>query len=266
MAGQNIGYTAGATYPPAKPVTLPTMGGTGTPMQGLTSQPPIGVNPNYNAFIYSQNGQPVYWDVSSAKKRFDILNKAQQDNLIASMDNAYGKGQWKYADMRKGWDAALDMSASYKAAYGQDVSVFDTFAARAKANAANGMTMGGRLAGGGSGGASSSISKSVQLTDPTTARGLIDNTLSTYLGRKANAKEQEAFLKALNVQEQRNPTITKTNSFSGKGSSSSSSTTTGGFSPATFAQEWAAGQEGAGEFQAATSLLDTFIKSIGETI
>jgi len=266
MAGPNIGYTPGVPYAPYKTPALPPMGGTGTPAQGIPSQPPIGANPNYNAFIYTQNGQPVYWDVSSGKKRFDILNREQQDNLIASMDSAYGKGKWKYADMRKGWDAALDMSASYKAAYGQDVSVFDTFAARAKANSSNGMTMGGVLGGGGAGGVSSSISKSVQLTDPTTARGLIDNALSSYLGRKANTKEQQAFFKALNVQEQRNPTITSTTSVSGKGSSSSSSTTTGGFSPSTFAQEWAAGQEGSGEFQAATSLLDTFIKSIGAKV
>ena len=47
---------------------------------------------------------------------------------------------------------------------------------------------------------------------------------------------------------------------------SATSETTGGFNPATFAEEWAAGQQGAGEFQAATNLLDSFIQAIGAKV
>jgi hypothetical protein len=90
--------------------------------------------------------------------------------------------------------------------------------------------------------------------------------LGNFLGRAADPQEQKAFLKALNVQERQNPTVTRQTTVSGGGSSSSTSSTIGGFNPSTFAKEYAAGQEGAGEFQAATSLLDTFISSLGAKV
>ena len=60
--------------------------------------------------------------------------------------------------------------------------------------------------------------------------------------------------------------MTKSVTNSAGRTSSTTSTTTGGFDPAVFAEEYAQGQEGAGEYKAATSLLDTFIKSIGAKV
>jgi hypothetical protein len=79
--------------------------------------------------------------------------------------------------------------------------------------------------------------------------------------------EQNSFLKALNVQEKRNPTVTKSTSVTtpqgqGKSMVESETMSQGGFNPSTFAQEYAQGMEGAAEYQAATTLLDTFIGSL----
>ena len=79
--------------------------------------------------------------------------------------------------------------------------------------------------------------------------------MEKYLGRKANAKETARFTAALNQAEMRNPTVTT--------ATQSSATTVGGFNPSTFAEEWAASQEGSGEYQAATTFLDAFMGALG---
>ena len=256
---------------PAAPRTpgMPPLTGGATPARGKNSLPPQILNPNGNAYIWNENGVPVLQEVGTVKKYIDILPPDKMDYLVKTMDSAYGKGNWKYSDVVSGWGDAADMSASYMSINGSYVSVFDTFARLAQMRASNGLTMGGRVAtgGGGAGGPVTSTQTSIRLTDPTTARGLVDSALNNYLGRNATDKEREAFRKALNMKEQAAPTVTQqTTTPTGKRSSSTVSTTTGGFDPATFAKEYAAGVEGAGEFQAATSLLDSFIQAIGAKI
>jgi hypothetical protein len=208
----------------------------------------------------------ILQDISSAKKRLDILMPDERNRLQSIMDSTYGKGKWKYSDLTSGWSDAVDSSANYFASYDEKITVFDAFERLAQVRAANGLTMGNKVTADGAGGTSTQVQKTVRITDPSTARGLIDQTLNNYLGRNATGDEQAAFIKALTAQEKANPTITKqTTTTSGK-ASSISSTTTGGFDPATFAKEYAAGTEGAGEFQAATSLLDSFIGAIGAKV
>lgn len=226
------------------------------------------LNPVVNAIwgLNPNTKQIDMQDVASAKKRFDILVPDERARLQGIMDSTYGKGKWKYSDLTSGWNDAVDSSANYWASYGATVTVFDAFERLAQSRASYGLTMGNKTIADGAGGTSTQMQKTVRITDPTTARGLIDQTLNNYLGRNATSDEQAAFLKALSAQEKVNPTITKqTTTTSGK-SSSSSSVTTGGFDPTTFAKEYAAGTEGAGEFQAATSLLDSFIGAIGAKV
>jgi len=163
------------------------------------------------------------------------------------MDAAFGKGKWKNSQLQYYWEQAI--SGANFALYAQNQylgvpDVFDVMVGEAQKQQA--------AAGGGGGGPSTF--RQVRLTDPQGARTLIDSALEQYLGRKATAKEQREFLKALNVQEARNPTVTT----SGAGSS----VTTGGFNPATFAEEYAQGMEGSAEFQAATTFLDSFINAL----
>lgn len=96
--------------------------------------------------------------------------------------------------------------------------------------------------------------KTVNLTDPGTAKQLINRSLQQYLGRNATRKELREFVKALNSSEMANPQE--------RGVSGSTAVASGGFNPATFAEDYAAGMEGAGEFQAVTVGLDNFINAL----
>jgi hypothetical protein len=229
-----------------------------------------------NAYIYndasvipmwSKDGRPTLsTDVTAAKGSYFLQPQPVKDVYINIMNKNYGVGKWTPAQLNSLFVDSIENTRIGFAMTG-DTYTPDVYAAEiARTNAANGLDAGGKALSGGSGGVSSSVQKSVRLTDPSTARGLIDQALGNFLGRAADPQEQKAFLKALNVQERQNPTVTRQTTVSGGGSSSSTSSTVGGFNPSTFAKEYAAGQEGAGEFQAATSLLDTFISSLGAKV
>lgn len=131
-------------------------------------------------------------------------------------------------------------------------------------------TSGGK--GGGKGGykgpvRSDTVSESVNLTDPMTARNLVDQVLTQSLGRRATSREQERFFKALTAAEEAMPKITEQTSIStpmgpGRTSSRQRTRTTGGMNESVFAEEFARSQEGAGEFQTATVALDAFMDAI----
>jgi hypothetical protein len=129
---------------------------------------------------------------------------------------------------------------------------------------ANGVPEQGSGRGGGSaGGSFSSTNRSISLTDSGTANQIINRALSAHLGREASDLEQRRFLKALNVMERRNPTISKTTGYAdGKGNQNSKTITTGGFNQADYADRFAKSQEGYAEFQAGTTYLDMFMKAL----
>jgi hypothetical protein len=122
----------------------------------------------------------------------------------------------------------------------------------------HGTTHSGGGSGGGSGGASDSTV--VDFTDPGSAHALVDSALSTYLGRQANVKELATFKQALMANEAANPQQTMGTS----GGGSSSAVRSGGFNAQEFAKEWAMGQKGVPEYQAATKFLDTFIGNLSD--
>jgi hypothetical protein len=116
-------------------------------------------------------------------------------------------------------------------------------------------------------GSGSSFRSTVNLTDPGTAKILVDQALTQYLGRKASEQEINEFRKALTAQEMSNPNTvqagTTTTKKGKKTTSSASLVQGGGFNPQAFAEQYALGQEGAAEYQAATTFLDTFMNSLG---
>lgn len=88
--------------------------------------------------------------------------------------------------------------------------------------------------------------RTINLTDPTTAAAVIDNTLRNLLGRRASDEEREQFMSALRSTEEANPTVTTmtsttTPSEDGMDQAVESSTTTSGGAPdaGSFAQSWA---------------------------
>jgi len=239
----------------------------GTAGQGQVPNVGNPINPLVNVIMrLDPNGPAQQWNISTAKNSFSILPQSFTAPLIAAMDKAYGKGNYTHQDLIKGWQSAVDQSAQRLQVYGQQITPDQIFTRMLGNLAANGLTAGGTAIGNGAGGTSRATQKSVNLTDPSTARGLIDNALSQHLGRQANPQEQAAFLKALNVQQQASPTITEQTTTTSGRNSSSTSQTTGGFNASTFADEYAAGQQGAGEFQAATTLLDSFIGALGAKV
>ena len=143
----------------------------------------------------------------------------------------------------------------YKTTGGPGLKNFDD-----AASAGGGSGGGG---GGGGGGTSRSVNESVNLSDPSTARGLIDTTIARYLGRNPTDKEYSTFASALNAQESKSPSITESVTTSGGGNSRTKSTTRGSMDRGQFAIEYAKSQEGVAELSAATTGLDAFMDAIG---
>jgi hypothetical protein len=127
---------------------------------------------------------------------------------------------------------------------------------------------GGGAGGGGGVSRSTNITRSVDLTSPTEARALVDNALEKYLGRMPTDNEYQRFQQALNRAEKKTPYTTKTMSVSSRGgggtTSQSNVLSQNRLDRQQFTEEWARSQEGAAEYAAATTVLDAFIKALGE--
>jgi hypothetical protein len=213
-------------------------------------------------------------DVADARYMMYTLAPEARKRLNDITTKYFQHNRWAPSWQDGVWEQAIQVSAN-SVAYGNKgdwidpVTAFDLVV--------NDMARsGGGAAGAAGGGAysgpvtSTQITKSENLTNPSTARSLIKQSLTSYLGRDATEDEQNSFLKALNAAEKRSPSVTKSVSTTtpGVGTSRTESETSsrGGFNPSTFAEEYAQGQEGAAEFQAATTLLDTFIGSLGARV
>lgn len=116
--------------------------------------------------------------------------------------------------------------------------------------------------GGGGGGSSSSVARSISLTNPDTARGLLNSTLSQLLGREASQREFDTFLQALNKTERQSPTVTRSKTTASGTSATSTTVTKGGTDPAQLAKQFAESRQGYSEYQAATTFLNAFIEGI----
>jgi len=251
---------------PRDDITLPPMSNNAGMLQQLNypSQVKVGVLPD---------GQIQWADYSWFKKSWNVLGTAYKKPIIDTLNKVYGENNWDNSEVSSLFSGSVDDSARAIAINSgmppdQLPSPQEIMIDRIYKLGQNGLRPDGKLAtgAGGAGGVSVSFQKSVRLTDPDSARKLMNTALSQYLGKSATTQEQETFLKALNFQEKAAPVMTKSTTTAGGGSSSTSTVTTGGFDPSVFAEEYAQGKEGAGEFKAATSLLDTFIKSIGAKV
>ena len=155
------------------------------------------------------------------------------------------------------WSEFVDLSYNIQQQTGELVSpleAYDWWAAKTAQNEA-------RAAGsGGGGGVRVSVSEQVNLTDPTTARDLLENTLAQYLGRRPNEDEYKAFNRALRGAEKESPNVSRTVA----GPGGSRTVQKGGLDRQQFTQEYVRGMEGVAETAAATTLLDTFLKTIAE--
>lgn len=118
--------------------------------------------------------------------------------------------------------------------------------------------------GGGSGGAFSSTSTSVNLSSRSQAASIADENFKSQLGRTASKQEIMDFQEALNEQQKRNPSVTKTSGYSSKGSSTSTSTSSGGFDYTRFARQYAQSQPEFQDRYAAVKFMDILDKAISD--
>lgn len=220
--------------------------------------------------------QDVFMDVAGADVSYYFLSNQAKAQLRNQMDALYGKGVWKESWIAKAYRRGLEASAYANANMDMRVTAIDATAQLLADDASNGLAPDGSQVSGsggrGGGGYSGPVTtmqrtRSVNLTDPMSARKLVDDALSSYLGRRANADEQERFLQTLNKAERRAPTVTSQVSTTTPGGPAMTTVesevmSSGGFNPTVFAEEFARGQQGAGEYQAATTYLDTFIDAL----
>jgi hypothetical protein len=187
----------------------------------------------------------------------------------AVMDARYGAGQWRESWKGSLWKEGVKGSLAV-GEQGQRINPLEYLQmaylgdpnASGKGASTGASGSGGGGGGGGGGGSSAFQNVAYSITNPETAESLVNATLRQYLGREAKPKEQVAFRKALNAFERQNPSVTQGMTTAGGGMSRTTQTSSGGVDQAQFAEDWAQSQEGAGEFQAATQLLDSFMSAL----
>jgi hypothetical protein len=118
--------------------------------------------------------------------------------------------------------------------------------------------------GGGAGGPSTTVYKDeqVNLSDPSTARSILDTTIGRYLGRSPNQKEYKSFLQALNAMEEATPAVSERVTRSSGGTNqtvTSKGKSTTGLSREQFATEYAKSEEDYAETQLSTTGLQAFL-------
>lgn len=206
----------------------------------------------------SEGGTENLIPVEDAYNLYGLMGEKARKKLFTSMDSFYGRGAWDPSWIPKFWGRAVNLSASALSLQNQKINPLDAFDTLVRDAAAYGVGPDGAGSGGGRGGGRATPMPSVNLTDPGTAETLVDQALQGYLGRKALPDERATFLKALRREEMANPrTVTVQG---GKAVSG------GGINPQAFAEDFAQAQEGAAEFTAATTLLDSFIQSLSNPV
>jgi hypothetical protein len=229
------------------------------------------------AFV-SQPGNPLandWLDKTAANSQYDALARKNptaynlfEATAAAMGHNKTGKGLFSDLVDQSVYESTLGnrytpMDLLYPLAFQHGVlnadGTFNAAAAKPKSGAD-----GPKLA---QYGTSTATSSNVTHADPDTARGLVDNALQTYLGVRASPERVDQFLADLRAHENKNPdkaTRTTTTSANGTTTADSASTGTsgGGSNPQQYAEDWARGQQGAAEFQASTSYLDSFLEAI----
>lgn len=245
-----IQYGAGAAVP-AKPMTTPTapaVGGVDVESflaAGAAGGATSGLTLNVGGSIQTLEAVIKEIDVMAANNpgRYAAVEKLVESAGFTSVDSALAAASLDASKDTQSWDQYLIKRS--KNPYVQK--------------------MVSESGSGGSGGYSSSTNTSVRLSSASEAGTLADRNFESLLGRTATNAESVDFQKALNEQEKKNPSVTRTSGYSsGSGSSSSTSTTQAGFDPTRFGREYAMSQEGYAERFAGMTFMNILDKAIAE--
>lgn len=237
--------------PPTKP------GGTATPFQqrfgiGGTQKPDeIYVG---NAFSGSPAGGKSFWNVEVVRDNWAMLSPEATQKVARDAQTWAGWSRPVPMQNLPGfWENMVNIAYQAQTQFGERISPLEAFDWY-KRKFGKIPSAAGSGGGGGGGGGAPAPTKRVNLTDPDTANQLVDSALEQYLGRQANPEESKAFRQALRKAEMRNPTEVEVRG--------DTAITRGGVNPQARAEEFAMAQEGAAEYQAATTYLDAFIQGI----
>ncbi len=123
---------------------------------------------------------------------------------------------------------------------------------------------GGSGGGGGGGGNGTSVQtqKSFNISSAKDAKAFINQSFQQELGREATSDEIKQFRKALNSEEKKNPTITKTTNVVSGSNVSTTSKTSGGMDRGAYSLEQAPKAKDYAEFQAETTFMDAMMQAI----
>lgn len=163
-----------------------------------------------------------------------------------------------FSVLRDNWEALVGEAANF-AAVGKQVSPHE---------AAKLVALGrpGPGAGGIPDGTRTSTSTQVDLTDPQTARALVNEVLASQLGREATPDEVAEFTRVLNAAERANPVSTSTTTQYEDGAAASQSSVTSGGLGAAGAQQLLVDQARAtpnyAEYQAASTFMNLLMGAV----
>lgn len=195
---------------------------------------------------------PIFMN-SDEVKNFSLLPRSLTDQII-NMTNAYYGYMQSPVNIRAWWAQAVDEAAAAYQSAGVLISPLEIYdeliAGAAAADAAARASSGGGYYGGGGGGGGSSVN----LTNYTSAKALLNAAMSAWLGRQASDSEVTGFLNLLNEQERANPTTQEV--------VGDTVIQAGGFDPQQFAEDYVKGMEGSAEYQAVTTYLDAFLAAL----
>lgn len=211
-------------------------------------------------------GGDGYVPLEVAAAGYDSLSPAAKQKIYKDMVSIYPYEQVPYVNIRNFYADTVKATQQLQQTTGLKITPLEFYDYERKAMGGLGFNVwkdGGSGGGGGGGGAymgpTTSVTEQVQLTNPSTARGLVEDAIGKYLGRRPDKKEYANFMQALSAYEEESPYVTTSRTERTISSSATKSKTMGGVSPTQFAEEFARSQEGAAELQVATTAYDALI-------
>ena len=201
----------------------------------------------------------TYMSTELASAEFWKFTPEQDQQLSAIIKADTGFAPKSIEDKKTYWENLVKLTSSYTAATGDKMESPWDMGARVVAQSSGGATPGG--------GPSVSFyeTEQVNLTNPSTARKVMDDAIGQYLGRAPDKKEYDEFLKTLNGFQEDSPSITKGVTRNSGGSNSTVNTkqsTEGGVDAGQVAKEFAMRDDQYQETTIETKGIDTFLNML----
>jgi len=198
--------------------------------------------------------------VSQANAAIWDWDKKQMDDFNDLVEDGTGSRPKTFEQSKQAWERMVGYAGSYSSDSGTPTSPFkiaDMIAERSR-------NMGSPGSGGAGGGPSTAVYKDeiVNLTNPSTARGVLDSALGKYLGRMPSPKEYKSFVGALTMAEDASPNTSERVVRNSGGTNQTITTkgkTGGGVDRNQFATEFAKSDEDFAETQLSTTGVQAFL-------